>query len=1284
MKMKQLKNVFVFLLAALSFTACEEEEIVSYVLQDISAPTNVNAIFDIAQDESGEVSVTPTAVGASVFEVYFGDVDNETPTEVAPGETVTHVYAEGEFLLRVVAIGPTGLTSELNRVITIAFTQPTNLEVDIEISQANPFEVLFTPTADDATVFDVFWGDVENETPETKMAGEEFRHLYAEVGDYTIRVVARSASATTIEYSETVSITGASDPIVLPITFDIPTVNYAFGTFNGASYEVVDNPDLSGANTEESKVGAITNSGNAFEGGAFTLGTPVDFSGDNKTITMKFWSNVALPILLKFEGGVNGERENEVVVDHGGTGWEELSFDFGVNAVKSFIDGSQGVGEPFVPTGQYGTIVLFVDGPGTTAGTFYMDDIDQSTGGGGGTDLLELPLTFDVAGVDYAATTFNGAEYEVVANPDQSGANTSASNVAAVTNSGVNWEGLFWELDTPVDFSGDNKTITMKLWSTVSLPILLKFEGGVNGERQNEVVVTHGGSGWEDLSFDFAVNAVKSFIDGSQGVGEPFVPTGQYATITLFIDGPGTTPGTFYLDDIAQDGTGGGGGPMAPSVGPDAPSFDAADVISIYSDSYTDNPRDGFNFYGSAAFEEVDLGGNMALKYTFVEGGGGNFQVIELGANQIDAVGAGMTNFRFDAWFPNEVLAETAALFKLVDINGATVTEALINVNASSDPAIAQGQWLTFDFTIAELQGLGLGAGNNIQQFVIDLINSGEVYLDNLLFYVDNGGGGGGPIAPTMGPDAPTQDAADVISIYSDSYTDNPRDGFNFYGSAAFEEVDLGGNMALKYTFVDGGGGNFQVIELGGANQIDAAGAGMTNFRFDAWFPNEVAADTQALFKLVDIGGSVTEAIITVNSSSNPAIAQGQWLNFDFTIAELQGLGLGGSSNIQQFVVDLINSGEVYLDNLYFYNDGSGGGGPIAPTMGPDAPTQDAADVISIYSDSYTDNPRDGFNLYGSAAFEEVDLGGNMALKYTFVDGGGGNFQVIELGGANQIDAAGAGMTNFRFDAWFPNEVAADTQALFKLVDIGGSVTEALITVNSSSNPAIAQGQWLNFDFTITELEGLGLGGSANIQQFVIDLINSGEVYLDNLYFYNNSAGAPIAPTMGPAAPTQDAADVISIYSDSYTDVPRDGFNFYGSAAFEEVDLGGNMALKYTFVDGGGGNFQVIELGGANQIDAAAAGMTNLRFDLWFPNEVAADTQALFKFVDIGGSVTEAVMVVNDSSSPAIAQGQWLSFDYTFTELQGLGLGGSANIQQFVVDLINSGEVYIDNIYMYK
>ncbi|MGB5236925.1 MAG: carbohydrate binding domain-containing protein, partial [Flavobacteriaceae bacterium] len=66
-------------------------------------------------------------------------------------------------------------------------------------------------------------------------------------------------------------------------------------------------------------------------------------------------------------------------------------------------------------------------------------------------------------------------------------------------------------------------------------------------------------------------------------------------------------------------------------------------------------------------------------------------------------------------------------------------------------------------------------------------------------------------------------------------------------------------------------------------------------------------------------------------ASSTPAMAQGTWLSFDIPFTELQSNGLGGSSNIQQIVVDLVNAGDVYIDNIYFYKPpGGGGGGELA------------------------------------------------------------------------------------------------------------------------------------------------------------------------------------------------------------------------------------------------------------------------------------------------------------------------------------------------------------------
>ncbi|WP_282081060.1 PKD domain-containing protein [Aquimarina algiphila] len=546
--MKIIKSLVFVIVATFIFSGCNEDED-PIVFQEIAPPTEVTANFNVTQDDTGLVTITPSGVSVSSFQIYFGDVENEEPTIILPGGTAEHIYSEGTYTVKVVGVGTTGLISEFLQEVTVSFRAPENLLVTIDQSVINPAIITVGASADFATLFDVYFGDVVDETPTIIMPGETVEHTYQSPGDYTVRVIARGGGIATIESTQVVTVPIANDPIVLPITFDSPTVNYQFVTFNGASFEVLDNPELSGVNSQASKVGAITNAGVNFEGGSFNLGTPVDFSGTNKTITMKFWSNVTVPILLKFEGGVSGERQNEVVANHGGTGWEELSFDFATDATKSFIDGSQGVGEPFVPTGQYATMVIFVDGPGTTSGTFYIDDIEQP---GGEQTLLELPITFDSSLVTYDFGTFNGASYEVLDNPDLSGVNSQASKVGAITNAGVNFEGGAFNLETPVDFGGTNKTITIKFWANVAVPILLKFEGGVSGERQNEVIANHGGTGWEELSFDFATDATKSFIDGSQGVGEPFVPTGQYTTMVIFVDGPGTTSGVFYIDDLKQ------------------------------------------------------------------------------------------------------------------------------------------------------------------------------------------------------------------------------------------------------------------------------------------------------------------------------------------------------------------------------------------------------------------------------------------------------------------------------------------------------------------------------------------------------------------------------------------------------------------------------------------------------------------------------------------------------------------------------------------------------------
>ena len=204
--MKYLKHLLVFIAVLGLLGSCEDDDQLTYVFQEVSAPTNLSALFDIANDDTGTVSVTPTGEGASLFQVYFGDVENEKATEVAPGETATHVYAEGEFTLRIVGVGATGLTSELSRIVNISFTPPSDLEVDVTVSSNNSYEITVAPTATNATVFDIYFGDVADEEPTTIMNGETVNHVYEAAGSYDVKVVARGVSATTVEAVETVNI----------------------------------------------------------------------------------------------------------------------------------------------------------------------------------------------------------------------------------------------------------------------------------------------------------------------------------------------------------------------------------------------------------------------------------------------------------------------------------------------------------------------------------------------------------------------------------------------------------------------------------------------------------------------------------------------------------------------------------------------------------------------------------------------------------------------------------------------------------------------------------------------------------------------------------------------------------------------------------------------------------------------------------------------------------------------------------------------------------------------
>ena len=500
---------------------CEEEE-----FYDIPAPapSDLTVSYSIATDDSGELTLYPQAVGASRFHIFFGDVADESPTEIRTGERATHRYDEGSYAIRVIAFGLTNLTTEISEQVSIQFTPPENLAVDLQIDPVVTNKVTVTPTADNATLFEVFFGEVVDEMPASVLPGASSEYTYASEGTFEIKVIAKSASATTLEWTQSIEIVKPSVPLTLPIDFESTDVNYTFADFGNVMTEVVDNPAASGENTS-TRVAQLFKPADAETwGGTFLqLPEPIDLSKGTK-FQLKTWSPISdITIRLKIENESDPEIFHEVdAVNTQANVWENLTFDF------SGADLGQ----------SYHKVVVFFDfNVNGRANTFYFDGVEVIEDSNTGSNLA-LPLDFESSTATYDFNNFGNAVSSVVVNPDATGLNTSGSVGRLAKAAGAEtWAGSFIELADPIDLGGAT-VIDVKTWSPKSgIVVKLKLENATNPDVAVEVDVTNTvANEWEQLSFDFTGLDL----------------TADYHKVVLFFDfGNRGDDTNYYFDDVA-------------------------------------------------------------------------------------------------------------------------------------------------------------------------------------------------------------------------------------------------------------------------------------------------------------------------------------------------------------------------------------------------------------------------------------------------------------------------------------------------------------------------------------------------------------------------------------------------------------------------------------------------------------------------------------------------------------------------------------------------------------
>ena len=513
--------------------------------------------------------------------------------------------------------------------------------------------------------------------------------------------------------------------------------------------------------------------------------------------------------------------------------------------------------------------------------------------------------TWGVFGSDAA----NKIQLEIVDNPNPTG--NSSAKVLKIVEQGDQqvWQGFFFDLDSKTTLSEPNTAISVDVHSVregqvVSMKLEDKSNGSVN---TGDIKVATKGTGWETVTFNLSAD-YNGLFD-------------RMVFIMDFGDAAETAETTHYIDNIrvsepiddnsgGGDNGGGGTGNEAPTEGPSAPSADASDVISLFSDSYDDVAVDTWktDWSNVGSYEEIDLNGNMTKKYTDL-----GFAGIETVQTQVDA--SQMTHLNLDVWSANV----TAFKIKLVDF-GATGGYSGDGGDGQGDDtehevttAPAQGEWVTLSIPLSDFTGLT--AKSNIAQMII----SGEpyeeldIYIDNV--YFSNNGGSTGNAAPTEGPAVPSAAAADVISLFSDSYDDVAVDTWktDWSNVGSYEEIDLNGNMTKKYT--DLGFAGIETVQT----QVDASQ--MTHLNLDVWSANVTAFK----IKLVDFGatggysgdggdgqGDDTEHEVTT------APAQGEWVTLSIPLSDFT--GLTAKSNIAQMII----SGEpyeeldIYIDNVFF------------------------------------------------------------------------------------------------------------------------------------------------------------------------------------------------------------------------------------------------------------------------------------------------------------------------------------------------------------------------------
>lgn len=320
------------------------------------------------------------------------------------------------------------------------------------------------------------------------------------------------------------------------------------------------------------------------------------------------------------------------------------------------------------------------------------------------------------------------------------------------------------------------------------------------------------------------------------------------------------------------------------------------------------------------------------------------------------------------------------------------------------------------------------------------------------------------------------------------------------------------------------------------------------------------------------------------------------------------------------------------------------------------APTIDASNVISVFSDHYTNVNVDYFNgywqPYQTTKSADFEVEGDHILNYT-------DFNFVGNGFTNPtVDASN--MAYMHCDVFVPKGTV-DGKMMITIRDFGanGAYDGGDDATYSQTFTGLIAGEWNSLNIPLRSL-----ATKAHIGQLVYENAGSAlsSFYLDNIYFFR----MPDAPSVAAPTPTQDASKVISIFSDAYTNVEGTDFfpNWGQSTVVTYPLIAGNKTLLYSGLTYQGTQFPNIDVSGKKylHIDYYTGSLYSLKIFLISPGKETS------------------------YSLPVPSSPNWSSVDIplsAYSEVVDLTNVFQFKIQDLDFGLIGKGNVYIDNLYFY-